>query len=823
MIRTFARENTAVTDLERTNAAISRRVAAEGIVLLRNDGALPVAPGKIALFGEGASFTIKGGTGSGETNVRHVVGIREGLEKAGYTLTTTQWLDEYEKTLVEGKARYKAEMRKKAGWINFKAMQDQMSHPFSNPEGRMINEGDISPEAETCFYVVARQTGEGTDRKPGKGDFSLTDEEIANIKKCTQSYRYTVLVINVGGYMDLSPLDDMEIQGIVFFCQQGAEGGHAFADVVSGAVSPSGKLASSWPMKYEDIPFANEYSYINGNTTEEDYKEGIYVGYRYYDAFNVAPRYEFGFGLGYTTFATEPTVGAEGKNIRVNVKVRNTGSQMGKAVAQVYASCPQGRLEKECQRLAGYAKTETLKPGEEQTVSIAFDMAALASYDSDNSQTLLEKGDYILRVGQSSRDTVPAAVLRLSDDAVISRHKAICPVQRDLGNFCPRRTEVEKPDTSAQDIPVLEIPPSSFQTTTFEYNGFAPCADGEAARLLSTLTDDEKAEICVGSGLEIARPKPHFFIVPGAAGYSSIKTEKSGVPAISFCDGPAGVRLYDVSVTKGKTVRMVNAAVEMFELAPKLLRKLVFGNPKKGKLLYQYATAFPVGMSVAQTWNTPLAEEMGRSVQSEMEAFGAVYWLAPGMNIHRNPLCGRNYEYFSEDPLLSGMTAAAVTRGVQSKPGYFVTVKHYVANNQETNRMRSSSNLSERALREIYLRGFEIAVREGKAAGLMTSYNKINGVYAAESHDLCTRVLRNEWGFDGLVMTDWTIIPRMIDSAKAMQAGVNLMMPGIRSDRKQIKDAVKNKTLDQRTIDRNVSYLLGGIVNSFVYDMYKKS
>lgn len=815
MVRTYAKKTDAVTELERKNAEIARRAAGEGMVLLQNKGALPVAVGGIALYGEGASHTVKGGTGSGEVNGRHGVSIREGLEKAGYTIATAKWLDEYELAFAQSKQEYLAEMRRRTGLFRFSAVPYLLAHPFGNPAGPLIGDDHIAPGTNTCLYIVSRQAGENVDRKPEPGSFCLTQGEIANIRQCCKHYKNTILVINAGGLLDLSPLDGMEIQGVIFFCQQGGEGGHAFADLVSGKVTPSGHLSASWPMTYDDVPFGKEFSHLGGNTLHENYREGIYVGYRYYDSFGVAPRYPFGFGLSYTAFAMESAVQTEQTGVTVRTVVTNTGAYPGKAVIQAYVSCPAGRLDKEYQRLAGFAKTESLAPGAAQEVSIAFDMSALASYDASRSQFILEKGDYLVRVGESSRDTRAVALIRLDGEVILSEHHPVCPMENSFDELHAVPHPAPPPD-----VPVLTVKREAFQTVGYRY-GDAPAHSCEkVSQLLAGLSDREKVELCIGSGMDLALPKKRFFLVPGAGGYSTDRLERKGIPSVSYCDGPAGLRLFDVSVVKGNTVRMVNPAMAFMRALPAFARRMMFGNPKKHRPLYQYATAFPVGMSLAQTWNTELLQELGQAVQGEMEAFGAVYWLAPGMNIHRNPLCGRNYEYYSEDPLLSGKMAAAITKGVQGKPGSFVTLKHFACNNREVNREQASSNVGERALREIYLRGFEIAVREGRPGAVMTGYNRVNGVYAAENHDLCTKALRNEWAFDGQVMTDWTTEKYMLNSAKALRAGVDLMMPGISSDRKQIQKALRDRSLAMAAVERGAANVLRGIVESDIYRLF---
>lgn len=821
MFETKASRTKEIRPFEKESAAVARQIAGEGIVLLENRGALPLSANTpIALYGEGAACTVKGGVGSGEVNARYNVTIWEGLENAGYPVTTEKWLKAYQDLLSNTHTKYLADMRKKAGFLSFSVIHDLLSQPFKNPEGMPITKEYLSSAKDTCVYVVTRQSGEEMDRKPEKGDFLLTDTEIKNIHTCAAHYAKMILVINIGGYIDLTPLEDIVFDAVVFFGQQGQEGGNALADVMSGKVTPSGHLSSTWPRSYGDVPFGDQFSTLNGNTDEEEYREGVYVGYRYYDSFDVAPRYPFGYGLSYTSFARKATATMSGTEVTVKVTVTNTGKAPGKDVAQVYVSSPAGRLDKPYQALAGFAKTKLLQPGEQQTVTVHFPMTDLASFDDRKNQFVLETGDYILRVGAHSRDTRPVALIRLDAEAIVSEHAAICPKQKPFEEL----KATTKQEALPENLPVLPLKAASFTARRFEYKDPEPVTDATVQKELDRLKDSELHYLCAGSGVDIALPKHHGFIIPGACGYSTGSLEKKGIPAISFCDGPAGLRLFDECVITGNTVRMTKPVMESFAILPKVMRSVIVKKPKEGKMLYQYPTAFPVGMSVAQTWNVDMAELYGQTVQKEMEEFGAECWLAPGMNIHRNPLCGRNYEYYSEDPLLSGLMAGSVTRGVQSRPGYGVTMKHYCCNNQEINRMRISENVGQRALREIYLKNFMIAIRACEPKAIMTSYNKINGVYSAENHDTVTKVLRNEWGFRGLVMTDWTTDKYLLNSAKAMQAGVDVMMPGIASDHKQITAALKSGELTAETLRRNASFMLKAITDSRLYQRkYQKN
>lgn len=809
MFRTNALKTMEVRDFEDGHAKISREIATEAIVLLKNDGVLPIkSKTNIALYGEGAACTVKGGSGSGEVNSRYSISIWQGLRNAGYNITTEAWLNDYMNLFISSKQNYLAKMRKKAGFINFPVIAELMGQPFKNPSGMKITDEYLS-DADYCIYVLTRQAGEEMDRLPEKGDFLMTDSEVQNIRICTENYKHTIVVINVGGYIDLSPLDEMNIDSILFFCQQGSEGGNALADLISGKATPSAHLASTWMKEYSHVPFGEKYSIIDNNVVYEDYSEGIYVGYRYYDSFNIEPRYPFGFGLSYTDFGIEASAQAIGTDIIVKAKVGNIGSYNGKEVVQVYCSCPQGKLDKEYQRLVGFAKTKELKPNECDEVEIKFNITELSSFDEERSSFILEKGKYIIRVGNNSRNTKIAGVIELDEDAIVSKHDEICEPQKEIKEL--KNTAEIKDDISAF-VPI-KISASQIETKTFEYKTPELDLSEKAKGYISKLKEKDFSYFCSGAGIEAERPKHYNFMVPGACGYTTGKFEKRGIPAIPFSDGPAGLHLFEQSVIYHNTIRMTKPLMEYFDCFPVVARKAMIKKPKKNKTLYQYATAFPVGMAIAQTWSVEQARRFGRALLKEMETFGVQVLLAPGMNIHRNPLCGRNYEYFSEDPNLSGNIAASVVSGIQEKDGYGATIKHFCCNNQEINRTQISANISIRALREIYIRNFEYAIKSNPKA-IMASYNRVNGVFSSENYDLITKVLRNEFDYKGLVMTDWTLRGTMLYSGNVINAGVNIMMPGIPSDQKQINKAIKKGELSIDTVKKNAEYVIQTIADS---------
>lgn len=827
-IRNKAAFSDEVTALEKENARVACEAALEGIVLLENDGTLPLTPGKIALYGAGAGMTIKGGTGSGEVHERHAVTIREGMEAAGFTVTTDHWIDGYEEMYRVGEAAYTRKFRQ--GLLKLD-IANIMASPYQYPFGQPVTLGDIMrSDTDTCIYVIARQAGEGADRKLKNFEYSLSDIEKENIALCAASYEKFIVVVNVGSVFDLSFLDEIEgINAVVYFAQQGMEGGRAFADLIAGKAVPSAKTVDTWPKDYKDIPFAMDYSYLNGDLEEEYYREGIYVGYRYFDSYDVEPRYPFGYGLSYTTFSIEKEkVELVGTKVMVRVNVTNTGSTYsGKEVVQLYASCPQTGMAKEYQRLAAFAKTGVLAPGGTETVVLSFDMKDLASYRESDAAWVLEAGDYILRLGASSRDTEAVAALVLDGETIVEQCMNVSRTVLEVREMDPpalKDTNEEKDAAEAQDADLLRIPvpASAFETEVCEYRDPEIYESPVSDAVLDVLSTEELCEVVAGTGM--VGNGPRFFDAMGSAGYTTGAFIDRGLPNVCLADGPAGLRLQKVStVTRSGNVKAAEPMLSALKYLPDPVQKVMFGDSDRQPCVYQFTTAFPVGLALAQSWNTKLVERVGDAVGKEMERYGVTYWLAPGMNIHRNPLCGRNFEYYSEDPLLTGKMAAAMSRGVQSHRGCFVTIKHFCCNNQEDNRNRTNANVNERALREIYLRGFRIAVQEGHARALMTSYNKVNGTYVNNSYELITKVLRNEWGFDGLVMTDWFATGKGLGShCAAIEAGNDLIMPGGKGVVRELKAKLKSGELDGTALRRCAANVIRGVTESRIWQAYRR-
>ena len=793
-----------MNDYEREHNEIMRSFGAECAVLLKSDGAFPLdGPCRLALFGSGARRTIKGGTGSGEVNSRCYVTAEQGLEAAGFSLVSKHWMDNYDNLYAAARKDFVRGLHAQAREHHTLAILESMGAVMPEPEHNIPLWG----RGDAAVYVLSRISGEGSDRKAVPGDILLSETEKRDILTLNEQYDKFLLVLNVGGPVDLSPV--LEVGNILLLSQLGVETGGILADLLLGRAVPSGKLTTTWTA-WEDYPRVGEF----GEKDDTRYAEGVYVGYRYFDSVGKKPLFPFGFGLSYTSFALEAGEAAERDSV-VTVKacVKNTGAFAGKEVAQLYVSAPQGRLDKPFQSLAAFAKTGELQPGESEELTLSFDMRELCSYDAARASFVLEPGDYVLRLGNSSADARPAAIVRLDGEAIVRKVKN-CLGKPDFSDWKPERLRVGE----LPELPVLAVSAAAFETELVRYD-----AAGEIDPEIEALSDEELCFLGIGA----FDPKAGAMSVigdasrsvAGAAGETTGLLKDKGIPTLVMADGPAGLRLSRQYTKDEKGAHAVGEAMpgSMMELmpAPAAFAMKLMGGKKKtgGEIFEQYCTAVPIGTAIAQSWNLAFAERCGDIVGDEMERFGVHLWLAPALNIHRDIRCGRNFEYFSEDPLISGRFAAAITRGVQKHPGRAATIKHFAANNQETNRYSSNSQVSERALREIYLRGFEIAVRESQPHALMTSYNLLNGVHTSERRDLIEDVLRAEFGYEGIVMSDW-IIAMMTgkgnkyaapNAAKIAAAGNDLTMPGGQGDFKAMMKGLKDGLVTRRQLAINAT------------------
>ena len=790
-----------------------RRLAGECMVLLENDGILPLQSDakKLALFGTGARHTIKGGTGSGDVNVRENISIAQGLENAGFEFVTEGWLDQYDRLYADAQEAYAKKLNEFTEKTGKPSMLYAFANPFEEPEQPEITEADVKEadvkEADAAIYVVSRNSGEGKDRRAEKGDYYLSDREIQNIRFMTEHYKNCIVLLNVGGVIDLTALKAIEgVQAIVLVGQTGNMGGYAVADVLTAKTIPSGKLTDTWAKSYEDYPSSATFSHRDGNLDDEYYSDGIYVGYRYFDTFGVMPLYFFGYGKSYTEFEMKTiNVTADEKQVKVEVEVTNIGDKYsGKEVVQVYYSAPDGIMEKPTQELAGFAKTRLLAPGEKDVVTITFATTDMASFDAYDAAWVMEEGEYTIRVGNSSRNTEAVAVIDLDEQVTTLQLKRLMRdtiAVRELHHMIPI-FDIEF-DFGVPAIPFrIMLQAENFKKELVEYEVMrrtlmdkrkdevltledVKAGNATLDELTAQLTVEEMAELCVGTERRSGEGNvigSASVCVPGAAGdTTSNLLETRKVPKLILADGPAGLRLE------------------------------------------RPCTAIPIATTLAQSWDMDLIRRMGEIVGEEMKQLHVDLWLAPGMNIHRNPLCGRNFEYYSEDPVLTGLCAAADTKGVQSHGGQGTTIKHFAGNNQEDNRMFTNAHISERALREIYLKGFEIAVKTAQPYAIMTSYNLINGVHSANNYDMLQNIARDEWGFEGLVMTDWytsqdTTEMGMVSpsgkysyssSVQCIKAGNDLQMPGCQQNVDDIVEAVNGgKEITKADLQRCAKHIL---------------
>lgn len=829
MKKLFAPTADSVSDLEKENQETVRRLAGECMVLLENDGTLPLGKEnlKIALYGNGVRHMVKGGTGSGDVNTREIVNVENGLEEVGAEIVSKDWLDQYDMVMKDSQEKYMECIYKKSEQEGISIVTAMLSEQYQAPDVIDILE-DKTDVTDTAVYVLARNSGEGSDRKAVQGDYFLTDGEERAIRYLAGRYKKFILVLNIGGIIDTSAIRSIEgIHSILFAGQTGNHGGRMIADVLTGQTAPSGKLTDTWALSYEDYPSSGGFGRNNGNLDDEYYSEGIYVGYRYFDTFHITPAYCFGYGLAYTDFDIRVLYASvEDGEVSIDVEVENIGSRYaGKEVVQIYYSAPDGRLEKPYQELAAFAKTKLLDPGEKQVLMIRFGMKEMASYDTENQAWILEAGEYVIRIGNSSRNTKAAAVIKLDCSVKTVQLGDALKEQEEIDELSSkaiRLKDIEVQKEVLEDAEYLLVSAESIETEHVSYQSERPLYEdkrkdevltlqdvkaGKAVieELIAQLTEEEMARLCVGTerleetGGDVVGSASKY--VPGAAGDTDdILWEQREIFPLILADGPAGLRLQphfkatrEGELLKGGMVFGLN--VEPF---PE-------DTPKDAIDYYQYCTAIPIASTLAQSWDMELIRRMGAVVGAEMKKFHVHLWLAPGMNIHRNPLCGRNFEYYSEDPLLTGRCAAACTDGVQQYGGQGTTIKHYVCNNQEDNRMFVNVHVKERALREIYLKGFEIAVKESKPYALMSSYNLVNGIHAA-NHAGLLNVARDEWGFDGLVVTDWyssqdtsfmgetSEVYPFSSSVQCIKAGNDLQMPGCTKNVTDIIEGIRAGT-----------------------------
>ena len=723
------------------NYEISRKIAAEGMVLLKNEAnILPFSHQKVAILGKECLDLIRGGGGSAAVQCEYVKSLLDGL-------------------------REKAEENKIA------LCEESVAIAAETETYTVEQLNQLAFKMDTALVAFKRYGSEGSDRKLGEAvttieekvyDGEANDDTVDNYEKQV-GYFYpskseldllykieksdipsVVLILNISATVDLSFIEKFtKIKAVLLTYLPGMEAGRAIADVLCGDVNPSGRLVDTIAYQYEDYPAAANF---DKELEVTEYKEDIFLGYRHFETF--APEkvmYPFGFGLSYTEFAlSDASCRCEDDTITVEVTVKNVGKMAGREVVQVYVSAPDGKLKKPVTELRGYAKTKTLAPNESEIVTVSFAAANMASFDTEGvtgykAAWVLEQGDYTVYVGQSIRN------------------KQVC------GTYTVEQTRVTKQlklQFDGSDYVATVNPLFEGEAKTAEKLSLYDVYEGKA-----DIYDFIK-QLSAKDLIVLAQGQPPSFPL-GTAGVGNLK--QYGVPNPQTADGPAGIR------------RSVNT------------------------------TCFPCGTLIACTWDRELQYAMGEALGFEGVSTGIDILLGPSMNIHRNPLCGRNFEYLSEDPLITGKTAAAIVNGVQSQ-GLCATVKHFAANNCEHYRKTNNSIISERALREIYLKGFEIAIKESNPAYVMSSYNLVNGKNSSENPHLLRGILRDEWGYEGAVMTDWRT---MISLTNEVQAGNNIKMPfGYPDQAEHALQAYEKGELSIETLRENAYYVLKSVMKT---------
>ena len=736
-------ENGARVTASKAHIDISKNAAKEGMVLLKNnDNTLPLKKGtKVALFGKGTIDYVKGGGGSGDVTVAYTRNLYEGIKAMDSKAEVFEPLIDFYKENVA--AQYKAG-----------------ANPGLTVEPKVPSELlDRAKEfTDTAIISICRFSGEGWDRTAGEqlktegldpyglelyfkatsifepSDFYLTSAEREMVDAVKFIFANVIVVMNVGGMVDVSWIKEDDMIGAAMLSWQGGiEGGLATAELLFGEGNPSGKLCDTFAGKLTDYPYTETFHDSNDYV---EYTEDIFVGYRYFETFEEAGSkvvYPFGYGMSYTTFdiKTVSVCEEEGK-IYFNVNVKNTGDRAGKEVVQIYYGAPQGLLGKAKKELGAFAKTKLLEPGEVQSLVLTIAASDMASYDDTGKVSkacyVLEKGEYSFFLGGNVADATEVEYKYVLKDDVIVQKLTTRLTPTSLSKRLLASGEYEElptgPDFDYRANALVPMDPTeaSGHTPTQRFIKRYKCWEGQVPKGIKSFEKVASKECTMDEFVEQLSDEDLAYLLSGTPntgvantyGYGNLP--EFGVPSVMTADGPAGLRIA----------------------------------PECGVC----TTAFPCATLIACTFNPEVAYAVGAAGGAEVKENNIGAWLTPAVNIHRSPLCGRNFEYYSEDPFLAGKMAAAMVRGIQSN-NIVATPKHFACNDKETNRMESDSRLSERALREIYLKAFEIIVKEAKPWSIMTSYNLINGHRASECEDLLYGILKGEWGFEGMVTTDW--------------------------------------------------------------------
>ena len=730
-------------------ASLARQAAAEGAVLLKNDDqALPLKKETISVFGRIQFHYYKSGTGSGGlVNAKYVVGITDALLEEENLSVNEELAEVYRSWIAEHP------FDQGSGWAQEPWCQEEM--PL---EEKLVEEA--AAKSDAAVIVIGRTAGEDRDASAEKGSYLLTDLEEDMLSKVCRAFERVIVVLNVGNIIDMKWVDKYRPSAVIYTWQGGQEGGHSVADVLTGRVNPCGKLADTIAHDISDYPSTENF----GGDTFDLYTEDIYVGYRYFDSFGKAPAYSFGHGLSYTDFALETGKPSfDGNNVTLQVTITNTGKRAGKETAQLYLHAPEGKLEKPYRVLAAFEKTKELKPGEKELLALTACASDFASFDEETGSYLLEAGTYEVYCGNSLAKAVLAGCFTVGKTETLRTVERVCrPVEefkrlnRENGTAeavsqlvdLDQRIRVRAPRPSYQPLPLKKHTGKKIIYAQVKEN------PGLMDEFVSQMSDKELCRMNVCGGSNWYLPWQN-----GEAGKTNV-IKKYKMPRMLVSDGNTGINV------KKKNIGM------------------------------------PCSASIAATFNKELAYRVGSVIAKESKAQNIYQNLGPGMNIHRNVLNGRHPEYFSEDPYLAGMMAGMHAKGMEDN-GVGSCYKHMFCNNSDTSRKGSHSIVSERALREIYFRVFEVAIAVQKPSAVMTSYNAVNGIYPAENADVIQKLIRGEWGIDGMVMTDWGTYDT-VDAVEMVKAGNCWLTEGSKKYSRLLEQAVKEGRLSRAVLERNV-------------------
>ena len=761
----------------------SRKLAAEGCVLLKNENkVLPIKPeNTVSFFGRTQIDYIKSGTGSGGlVHTEYVVNIIDGALNNSKINVNTELVDIYKSWIKENP------FDEGNGWASEPWFQKEYV-----PDESVVK--SAREKSDVAVIVIGRTAGEDRDNAPEKGSWYLTDEEEQLLDVVSKYFENTVVLLNVGNILDMNWVEKYNIKVVMYVWQGGQEGGNAIADVLSGDVNPSGRLSDTIAKDISDYPSSKNF----GNKDSNLYQEDIYVGYRYFETF--APDkvlYPFGFGLSYTDFEIEPySVTKNNEKISAVVIVKNIGNVSGREVVQVYVEAPQGKLGKAKRSLCAFAKTSIIAPDKSDGLLIEMDIADLASYDDSGitghkSCYVLEAGEYSIYIGKNVRDAEKVFTFTIDELTVTEQLTEALAPERDFDvlypdrNFKPAYRSVSKRTVNYNKRITDNLP------KTIEYTGdrgikLIDVKNGKNTmeKFIAQLSDTDLRCLVTGEGMSSPKARPGN---TGVFGGVTRELADFGVPVVCLADGPSGVKM-----DNGDT-----------------------------------ATSMPNGTLIACSWDVEAAEKLYEYASVELCSHNIDSLLGPGINIHRSPLNGRNFEYLSEDPYLTGKIGAALVKGM-SIHGNSATVKHFAANSQELCRNTVVSVVSERALREIYLKPFEMCVKEGNAKTIMTSYNPINEHWTAVNYELNTVILREEWGYTGMVMTDWW--PKLSKEESDKQnlrdmiiAQNDVYMPAqdAVTFNSNIDESLENGTLTCGQLQRNAKNILNYIMGTHTFERF---